>query len=147
MAKATGVEIIVQRMANVSNLGNQPPATTTDGLLKQIVELLQALLINESPVEMVPDDSVSSYTTSTSPNTPKELVPQSTKVLAFILQNNGTDTITIGTQQTVKTGGIAIASGSLPLFFFPQNGDIIDMYKLFTISPSKSQGYTILAFV
>jgi hypothetical protein len=81
--------------------------------------------------------------TSLTPNSPTPLLPTSIKATSWIIQNNGSASISWGSE-TVQP--ITIASGGMFLFSFPQLNYVVDLNKTYVKSASASQSYGVVIF-
>lgn len=81
--------------------------------------------------------------TSATPSAITPLLPSSIEATSWIIQNNGTDDISWGSE---TEQAITIASGGMFLFSFPQLNYVIDLNKTYVSSTGASQPYGVVIF-
>ena len=130
----------------------QKPPTDVLSALQRIVTVLDSIsakLTVQNQSKAFQPHAIS-YKTSNVATAPKQLVPNSIKTSHFVIQNNGSSVINIGTETDQP---VWIAAGSAPpagsMFFYSLSLDNyeIDLSTLYISSPGISVPYSVMWFV
>lgn len=135
----------------LSSTAQKPPEDILSALQRivTVLDSISAKLAVQNQSKAFQPHAIS-YKTSNVATAPKQLVPNSIKTSHFVIQNNGSSVINIGTETDQP---VSIAAGSAPpagsMFFYSLSLDNyeIDLSTLYISSPGISVPYSVMWFV